>query len=62
MVNTIIHFKDGETLTVESKNADAINLGNDTHLTIFGAQNDVYVIEGSTVKYVKMVIHESEDV
>ena len=59
MVNTIIHFKDGETLTIASKYADAIKFGNDTHLTICGAHN-VYVIDCSTVKYVDMATHESE--
>ena len=52
MANTIIHFKDGETLTIESKYADAIKFGNNTHLTICGAQNNVHVIDASTVKYV----------
>ena len=54
MVNTTVHFKDGETLTIKSKYADAIKFGTDTHLTICGAQNNAYVIDASTVKYVNI--------
>ena len=58
MVNTIIHFKDGETLTIEGEYADALKLGNDTHLTICGVQHKMYVIDASTVKYAEIEVSE----
>ena len=58
MVNTTVHFKDGETLTIEGEYADAIKFGSDTHLTICGTQNNMYVIDASTVKYVNVEVNE----
>ena len=57
MVNTTVSFKDGETLTIKGKYTDAIRFGSDTHLTICGEQNNTYVIDASTVKYVKVEVN-----
>ena len=60
MASTTIYFKDGEALTIDGVNADAVKFGDDRYLTIFDARNNIYIVYGDNVKYIKITVHESE--